>query len=164
MNKTIMILCFLLLACLSLSLVAGCTPADTTPAGNGGEPGPQEQPDSNIFSGQADRVDVVYFHRTQRCHTCRYAEEQTLYTLETYFKDELASGKVTFQSINVQDEANADIVKKYGAYTSSLFINTIKDGTDHIKEATDVYSLIGKDDAFAKTVKNKIEKSLKGEA
>jgi hypothetical protein len=84
--------------------------------------------------------------------------------VETYFSDELASGKLTFQVINVEDEANAGIVEKYGAYGPQLFINTIKDGTDHIEEATDVYLLIGKDEAFAKTLKSKIEKSLNGEA
>jgi hypothetical protein len=118
---------------------------------------------SNNFSGPADRVDVVYFHRTQQCYSCRYAEERTLYTVETYFADELGSGNVTFQSIDVQDEANADIVEKYGAYGSQLFINTLKDGTDHIEQVTDVWLVLGNDDAFIEIVKGKIEKSLNGE-
>lgn len=118
---------------------------------------PKEHP------GPADKVEVVYFHRTQRCYSCRYVEAGTRYTVETYFKDELASGKLTLQVVDVQDKANADIVKKYGAYTSSLFINTIKDGTDYIEEAMDIYLLIGKDEAFVKALKSKIEKSLKGE-
>ena len=120
-------------------------------------------PASNNSSGPAERIDVVYFHRTQQCYSCRYAEEWTRYTVETYFKDELASGKVTFQSIDVQDEKNADIVKKYGAYTSSLFINTIKDGTDHIEQVTDIWLAIGDDEAFVEILKSKIEKSLNGE-
>ncbi len=124
----------------------------------------QEQPNSNNSSGPADRVDVVYFHRTQQCYRCRYAEEETRYTLETYFKDELASGKVIFQSINVQDEAKTDIVNKYGAYTSSLFINTIKDGSDHIEQVTDIWFVIGDDEAFVEVVKSEVEKSLSGEA
>jgi len=82
--------------------------------------------------------------------------------VETYFEDELASGKVTFEVFNVEDKENATIVKKYGAFTSSLFTNAIKDGTDHIEEATDVYFLIGNDKAFVEGVRGKIEKSLKG--
>ena len=163
MNKTIRILCFLLLACLSLSLTAGCTASSTPPAANGGEPDYQKHPNSGTSSGPADRVDVVYFHRTQRCYSCRYVEDGTRYTVETFFEDELASGKLTFQVINVQDKENAAIVKRYGAYTSSRFINTIKDGTDHIKEATDIYLLIGDDAAFARALESKIEKSLEGE-
>jgi hypothetical protein len=114
-------------------------------------------------SSPADRVDVVYFHRTQRCHNCIHAEELTRYTVETYFTDDLASGKVTFQSINVQDEENADVVEKYGAYGPQLFINTVKDSTDYIEEATDLYVLISNDKAFVTALKSKIEKSLNGE-
>jgi hypothetical protein len=153
MNKAIKIV-FIVLACLALSLVAVYA-ACTAP--------PQGQPNSNNSSGPADRVEVVYFHRTQQCYTCRYAEEGTRYTLETYFEDELASGKVTFQSINIDEEKNADIVEKYGAYGSQLFINTIKDDTDHIEHVTDIWLVIGDDAAFVEVVKSKIEKSLKGE-
>lgn len=157
-NSAIKIL-YSLLACLFLCLMAGCaTSSATPPAANAGEPGYQEHPGSNL----AEKIEVFYFHRTQRCSKCLYVEEHSRYTVETYFKNELASGKVTFKVFNVQDEENAVIVKKYKAYTSSLFINTIKDGTDHIKEATDVYSLIGNDDAFVKAVKSTIEQSLKG--
>ncbi len=155
MNKVIRILYPLILLCLALSLMAGCATSSTAPPiTNGGELSPL---------GPADRVDVVYFHRTQRCHSCLYVEEWTRYTIETYFKDELASGKVTFKTLNVKNEENAAIVEKYGAFTSSLFINTIRDGTDHIKEATEIYTLIGKDEAFVEALKSKIEKSFKGE-
>jgi hypothetical protein len=93
-----------------------------------------------------------------------YAEEQTRYTLETYFADELASGKVTFQSINVQDEANADIVEKYNnASYLTLCINTVRGGTDHIEEVTDIWFVIDNDEAFVEIVKSKVEKSLSGE-
>jgi len=83
--------------------------------------------------------------------------------VETYFADELASGKMTFQVLNVQDEENAAIVKKYRAYTSSLFINTIRDGTDHIEDVTYILILLDNHEAFVEAVRSKIEKSLKGE-
>ncbi len=125
---------------------------------------PATPPASNNSSGPADRVDVVYFHRTQRCSTCIYAEEGTRYAVETYFADELASGKVTFQSINVQDEANADIVEKYNnASYLTLCINTVRDGTDHIEVVTDIWFVIGDDEAFVEIVKSEVEKSLSGE-
>jgi len=124
---------------------------------------PREQPGSEAPSGLTERVDVVYFHRAQRCSGCLYAEAGTRYTLETYFADELSSGKLTFRVLNVEDEGNAGIAEKYGAYTSSLFINTIRDGTDHIEEVTEIWFFLGEDKAFVEVVKSKIEKSLKGE-
>ena len=125
---------------------------------------PATSPTSNNSSGLADKVEIVYFHRTQQCYSCRYAEEGTRYTVETYFDDELDSGRLTFQSVDVQDSKNAAIVEKYGAYTSSLFINAIKDGTDHIEQVTDIWLVIGDDEASVELVKSKIQKSLNGEA
>ena len=150
MNMVIKTLSHLLLVCLALSLMVGCT-SPTTP------------PPSDTPVGPADRVEVVYFHRAQRCYSCYYAEDGINYTVETYFADELASGKVTFKVINVADEGNATIVNKYGAYTSSLFINTVRDGADHIEEVTDIWLFLGNDEVFTEVVKNKIEKSLEGE-
>ena len=128
-----------------------------------GSPAPEVPSTSDTSSTPADRVEVIYFHRAQRCYSCIYAEEGTRYTVETYFADELASGKVTFEAFDVGDKENATIVNKYGAFTSSLFINTIRDGTDHIEEVTDIWFVLGKDEAFMEIVKSKIEKRLKGE-
>jgi len=127
-----------------------------------GSPAPIAPSTSDTPPVVADRVEVVYFHRTQRCYGCLYAEDGIRYTVETYFKDELTSGKVTFKMLNVEDKENATIVKKYGAFTSSLFINTIRDGTDHIEEVGEIWFLLGNDEAFVEAVRSKIEKSLKG--
>ncbi|GAI81193.1 unnamed protein product, partial [marine sediment metagenome] len=117
---------------------------------------------SDTSSIPANRVEVVYFHRAQRCSACIYAETGIRYTIETYFKDELTSGKLTFKTFNVEDKENATIVKKYGAFTSSLFINTIRDGTDYVEEVTDIWFVLGDDEAFVEEVRSEIEKSLNG--
>jgi hypothetical protein len=151
-TKILWIACPIVLVCLAVWLIVAYGTSPATP------------PASNNFSGPADRVDVVYFHRTQRCYTCRYAEAATNYTVQTYFADELASGKVTFQVINVEPEENADILEKYNnpSYLT-LCINTVKDGIDHIEVVTDIWLVIGNDEAFIEIVKGKIEKSLNGE-
>lgn len=121
-----------------------------------------EHPNSNNSSVLADRVDIVYFHRTVRCSTCLHAENITRYTVEEYFADELASGKVTFQSINVEDEANAGILEKYGAPSFlTLGINTVINGTDNIETITDIW-YVG-DEEFVEILKGEIEQSLAGE-
>src|SRR4030042_356282 len=70
--------------------------------------------------GGADYVELVYFHRTKQCYSCRYAGDTTKYTVETYFANELASGKLVFKKVDVQDKANASIAERYGAYGSSF--------------------------------------------
>lgn len=158
MNIVIKSLWRFALVCLALSLMVGCTASSSPPVTEGEQPPPLDKP-----SAPADRVEVVYFHRARRCYSCLYVEEWTRYTIEAYFEDELASGKVNFEVLSVEDKENTAIVKKYGAFTSSLFINTLKDGTDHIEEATEIYFLIGNDEAFVEALKSKIEESLKGE-
>jgi len=110
--------------------------------------------------GGTDYVEVVYFHRTKQCYSCRYAGDTTKYTVETYFANELASGKLVFKNIDVQDKANASIVARYGAYGSSLFINEIINGIDHIEPVTDIWYVVGKDEKFIKVVREVIEKHL----
>ena len=157
MNKKTKIL-ISVLAGVALCVVAGYAVSNASPGANDGHP------NSNNSTGPADRVEVVYFHRTQRCYSCRYMEAAANYTVQTHFKDELASGKLTFQVFNVEDEANAAIVEKYQSSYLSLYVNTVKDGADHIELVADLYPLIGNDEAFAETLKSKIEKSLTGDA
>lgn len=110
----------------------------------------------------ADRVDVVYFHRTNRCYSCNYAEAATLYALEAYFQEELDSGKLTFESVNVQDDSNAAIIKKYGAYTSQLFINTVTGDTEPIEHVTEIWNFIGDDEGFTLLIRTKVTNALEG--
>lgn len=121
----------------------------------------RDEPASEAPSAPADRVDVVYFYRTPRCYVCNYAEEMTRLATETYFKDELASGRVTFEAVEIGPKENAAVVEKYGAYTSSLFINTVRNGSDHIEPVTDIWYALGDDEMFAEVLKTKIEASLK---
>lgn len=117
---------------------------------------PQPTPGPSIDNG----VEVVYFHRTHRCYSCIYAGDMVEYTINTYFADELADGELVFMLNDVQDDANAAIVDKYGAYTSSLFMNKVVDGVDHIEAVTGIWFLLGKDQEFVNLVKSEIEERL----
>ena len=127
---------------------------------NCGNPAPEASLPTDTPSVTADMVEVIYFHRAQRCRSCVYAENGVRYTLETYFNDELESGEVAFQAVNIEDKENTVIVNKYGAFASSLFINKIISGTDHIEEVKEIWFVLGKDEAFIEIVKSKIEESL----
>ncbi|MFC2060039.1 hypothetical protein ACFLTZ_02950, partial [Chloroflexota bacterium] len=73
---------------------------------------------------------------------------------------ELVEGKIIFKVINLGDEANTTIVERYGAYTSSLFINNTRDDVEYIEEVTEIWFLLGKDDEFSDLVKSRIERHL----
>jgi len=120
---------------------------------------PAPTPDSDPIP-ETDRVNVVYFHRANRCYSCVYAEEQTRYTLEIYFNEELNSGWLTFKAVNLQDASNAAIIEKYGAYTSQLFINTVTGDTEHIEHVPEIWQFLGNNEAFSSVIRNKVMKAL----
>ncbi len=113
-------------------------------------------------STQADRVELVYFHRAQRCASCIYAEERVRYTLQKYFEEELANGIVSFEVYDLGEEENAAVIEKYSAYTSSLFINGIKEDMDNIEEVNEIWLVVGVDEAFTEIVRSSIEENLMG--
>jgi len=113
-------------------------------------------------SAEAVRVDVVYFHRAKRCHSCMYTEEQTRLALESYFAGELESGEITFTSVDVQDESNADIIEKYEAYASQLFINAANGDTERIEEVIEFWDFIDDDEGFSLLIRTRITNALEG--
>ena len=146
----------ILAGCILCSCSSPAQPATPSPTPTNTQVTPMPQASTN----GTNMVEVVYFHRAQRCSGCIYAGDTTKYTVETYFAEELAEGKLVFKMLNLQDPANAAMVEKYGAYTSSLFINDIKGGIDHIEEVIDIWFLLHNDEQFVNLVKGELEKHL----
>ena len=111
---------------------------------------------SGQLSGPADKVEVIYFHRPRRCVACIYVEERVGYIVNAFFKNELDSGKLTFEVYDLGNEKNATIAKKYGAVGSQLFINTIRDGIDHTRHIEEIWywDCLDNEEVFDETVKN----------
>jgi hypothetical protein len=134
---------------LTIGLVSACkVPSENT----NGQP--------TVTPSAQDVVEVVYFHRAQRCAGCIHAQDTTEYTLNTYFADELENGEIVFMALNLQDANNSAMVQKFGAYTSSLFLNDVEGGADSIEELTDIWFVLWDDEEFVDTVKTAIEECL----
>jgi len=107
-------------------------------------------------------IEVIDFHSTHRCNTCNSIEANTKYTLDNYFATELKDGKITFQSINVDNDKNFKMAEKFEASGISLFLNVIINGKETIINLTDFAFSKGRDkEAFSKELKMKIETELK---
>jgi hypothetical protein len=173
-------------------LLAGCStspanptpPVDQTPVQTaaGPDPATSSQPPSvqNPASGPGtsdnatpvavqpqsllpNRVDVIYFHVNQRCPTCLCFEERVNHVIDADFGDVLSNGKLTYQVLNAQQVQNAEIARKYGAVGSQLFINTVVNGEDHIKDIQDIWNWNCRYGApnFDRKVSSAIQDSLK---
>jgi hypothetical protein len=109
------------------------------------------------------KIEVLYFHATNRCPTCLAVENNARKTIEENFKTELLKGTIKFVSINIDDKANDAMVKKYQVTFSTLLIIR-KAGTVETKtDLTDVGFQYARNNPtkYAELLKAEILKNLK---
>jgi hypothetical protein len=106
---------------------------------------------------------VYYFHGTMRCPTCHKLEQYAKEAIEGNFKDELASGKLAFKVINVEERANEHYVKEYNLYTKSLVVSRMKAGKEISSKNLDkIWEYVTNKQKFVTYVTGEIKESLKG--
>jgi len=138
----------LLLSLLALALLSACyKQAPVTPK----EP-----------LGPPDRIDIVYFYDSKVCHCHVAAGEHIQSTLFINFNGEMASGKLTFQIIDLDEKDNAAIIYKYGATSLSLFINLVRANTEHIVAVPEILLVKDDDEALDRLVNTRIQHALDG--
>lgn len=116
---------------------------------------------SNLMSRiSVDKIEVVHFHGTHQCWSCITVGEYALKTIKDKFPEEYKSGKIIFKDINGELPENRDIVMKYQARGSSLFVNAITNGQDNIEEDVTVWRLISNESQFVNYFENKLNKLL----
>ena len=140
-----MILVLFVAGCSSNSQIDGNTTVDTQPVVN------------------IEKLEIYHFHGTHQCYSCitvgDYAEE----TVNTYFSDELKSGKIVFGHINGELPENQDLVVKYGATGSSLWLGTYaKDGKFSAEQNINVWYKINNKEDYMTYLKGIIEQKLVG--
>jgi len=114
-------------------------------------------------SSDIEKIEIIHFHATNQCYSCKtvgaYAEE----TINTYYADELKSGKITFAHINAELPENYDLVKKYGVTGASLWIGVYtKDGKFSKEENVNVWYKISNKQDYMIYLKGVIEQKLAG--
>jgi len=111
-------------------------------------------------SQAAEKIEVVHFHATQQCWSCKTVGEFALKTIKDKFPEEYKNGTIVFKDINGELPENRDLVIKYQASGSSLFINAITNGQDNIEEDVTVWRLINNESQFVDYFENKLNKLL----
>jgi len=105
---------------------------------------------------------VTYFHTTARCPTCHKIEELSDDAIKSNFGDELKSGTVVWQVINVDEPENKHYVQDYQLYSKHLIVSEIKDGQEvRWKDLKDIWTLVRNDEKFENYVKTEINDWLK---
>lgn len=118
--------------------------------------------ETSAENATASMLEVIDFHSVRRCTRCETIQDNTIETLDTYFGDELMSGKISLRIINVDDEKNYEIAERFEAIGTSLFLNLITDGKETHIDLTDFAFKNWEDqELFAKELKEMIAVELK---
>jgi len=92
---------------------------------NSGKTTNQSSNDSVENSIKEGNIEVYYFHNERRCATCMAVEEVTESALNELYPEKVKNKEITFQSINIEEDANKDIAEKYQiAGQTLLFISS----------------------------------------
>lgn len=85
-----------------------------------------------VCAGEAQTAKVIayYFHGTFRCYSCTMIEGYSRQAIESNFKEALASGKLEFKAVNVEDRDNRHFIDDYQLYTKSLILSLVRDGKE----------------------------------
>ena len=75
-------------------------------------------------------VIAYYFHGSFRCPTCHKLEQYSKEAIETNFKNAIASGRLEYKVVNIEDKGNEHYVNDYQLYTKSLILSVVKDGKE----------------------------------
>jgi hypothetical protein len=155
-NFPVIFVVFLMIA---FGFTVGCTsPANSSPS-------PQEtivEYGTSAFS-TVERVEVYHFHGNNQCTSCIAVGDLAEKTVNTNFKDELASGRLVFAHINAEQPENRALAKKYEVTGSSLWIGVYDSNGFHKEQNTRVWYEIDDENAYVKYLSGIITKRLNGD-
>jgi len=103
-----------LIAILSFLFIAGQVSLSAQCCSNP-KPGCSGSTDAQVQVSSAASVKAYYFHATRRCATCEAVESVTREALKEYYGD-----KVAFQSVNIEEEKDNPMIKKYSVSGQTL--------------------------------------------
>lgn len=109
----------------------------------------------------ADRVVVMYFHRTQRCPTCQKMGSYSEEAVKTGFARQVRGRQVEFHYIDFQDNKNAALTKGYGVSGPTLIVaRVVNHKVAEIRNLKEIWSKVGNKPEFLKYVQGHVAAAL----
>ncbi len=108
-----------------------------------------------------DRIIVYYFHGDVRCETCHKLEIYAKETLDTYFANELAAGKIVLQVVNVEQPQNEHFIGDYELVTKSVVLSKVQQGKELAWEnLNQIWQEVGNKQGYFDYVRDSISKFM----
>lgn len=106
----------------------------------------------------ADRVVVMYFHRTQRCPTCQKMGSYTEEAVKSGFTQQLEAGTVEFHYIDFQNATNAALTKGYKVEGPTLIVAQVAGNkVAQYKNLAEIWTKVRDKAAFIEYVQSNVK-------
>lgn len=108
---------------------------------------------ASAASAKPRRLLAFYFRTTNRCPSCIKLENWSREAIEKAFPEQLKSGRVVWQMINVEDKGNEHFVKDYQLFTKSVvLVDEVQGKQARWKNLDKVWELLGDKEEFQQYV------------
>jgi len=109
----------------------------------------------------AHQVVAYYFHGRARCPTCLKIEAYAQEAIQSGFAEELKSGTLTWQVVNVEEPGNQHFVQDYRLYTKSVILSDRHQGREvRWKNLDEIWVLITVKADFQKYIQDEVRAYL----
>ena len=118
------------------------------------------QPDS-AQAGISPEYIVYYFFTNKRCSTCLRIEEWSSIAVKADLKEQVDSGRLQWQALNIEQPENAHFIKDFELYTKSVIVAEYKDGKPvRWVNLPDIWRLSSDQDKFIDYVAGEVRKFM----
>jgi hypothetical protein len=151
-SRTLTVLLLLVIAAAAV-LSAGCT-------GDGGEMADGQSTEVSYTGTNVEKVELYHFYGENRCTSCVMLGDLAEETVNAYYAEELSSGRLVFDHIDMTLPENREIVDRYGPTGSSLWIG-IHDGNGfHGEELLAPWYMLGDEQKFSAYIRAVLDQQL----
>lgn len=111
-----------------------------------------------------DRVELIYFHKQLPCNCMAVVGDNIKYAVDTYFGEEVASGRLKLTMVVSDDPASAGLLKAYNAMSFALFIKATYGGTEKVYPVAAIWEMTGDEnrDRLVEFMKATVKDVLEG--
>ena len=110
----------------------------------------------------ANRVVAMYFHRTERCPTCKKMGSYTEEAIKKGFAEQVKDGSVEFHYVDFQVKKNAALAKAYKIKGPALIVANVKENKVKVyKDLKDIWTKVREKPEFVKYVSENVKTYLK---
>ncbi|MDY0094432.1 MAG: nitrophenyl compound nitroreductase subunit ArsF family protein [Candidatus Vecturithrix sp.] len=122
-----------------------------------------QQPGSQAAQ-RTDKIIVYYLHGKARCASCETIEAYTRETVRDAFAEELKTGQLELQVLNVETPENKHFVKEYQLYSQSVVLSDVHEDQEvRWKNLPKIWKLLYDETAFKQYLQSEIADYLREE-